>query len=244
MWQGATIGTEVAPLKGFPDWRGETPQRKPRGSITGVPEYLKNAPAATLSAMNSTLRSRQNDNTRRTGFAAILAVAGLFLGGCATTYTPAANLELFSRSAPLPQLVQAGKQFEVAEATAAKREGDFVLNGAGNSMLPVYLPGTAIVVHPCSFKELRKGQAVVYQNRRGRYVAHMLVEDMPKGWFAIGLNNPEPDDDLVTKHNLVGVITAAYAAADTPFRADVAERIAVRDAVNGGTKVAGLSSTR
>ncbi|MBI5766251.1 MAG: S24/S26 family peptidase [Verrucomicrobia bacterium] len=193
--------------------------------------------------MNSTTRSRQNDTTlRRAGLAAILAVAGLLFGGCATTYTPAANLELFARSAPLPQLVPSGKQVEAAEATAARREGDFVLNGAGHSMLPVYLPGTAIVVHPCRFNELRRGQAVVYHNRRGSYVAHMLVEDMPKGWFAIGLNNPEPDDDLVTKHNLVGVITAAYAAADTPFRSDVAERIAVRDAVNGGARVAGLST--
>lgn len=191
--------------------------------------------------MNSTNRSRQNEMIRRTGLAAMLAVAGLFFGGCAATYTPTANLELFARTAPLPQLVTPGRQFATAEAVAAKREGDFVLNGAGSSMLPVYLPGTAIVVHPCSFNDLRRGQAVVYQNRRGRYVAHMLVEDMPKGWFAIGLNNPEPDDDLVTKHNLVGVITAAYAASDAPFRSDVAERIAVRDAVSGGTKVAGLA---
>ena len=29
------------------------------------------------------------------------------------------------------------------------------------------------------------------------YVAHMLVEDMPRGWFAMGLNNSEPDIEYV-----------------------------------------------
>jgi len=105
------------------------------------------------------------------------------------------------------------------------------------SMAPVYLPGTAIVVHPTSFKELRKGQAVVYRSSRGHYVAHMLVEDMPKGWFAMGLNNTEPDLDYVTANNLVGVIRAAYAPANAEFRPDIAERLAVRDAVAKGTAI-------
>jgi hypothetical protein len=190
--------------------------------------------------MNSTTRSRQNANLLRTGFGLVLAAAGLLCGGCATTYNPAKNLELFTRTAPLPQLVDAAKPLDAAEAAAAKCEGDFALHGVGESMAPVYLPGTAVVVHPCNFKALRKGQAVVYLNRRGRYVAHMLVEEMPKGWFAIGLNAAEPDDDLVTTDNLVGVIKEAYAAADTPFRADIAQRIALRDGLARGAALAGL----
>jgi signal peptidase I len=133
---------------------------------------------------------------------------------------------------------------EKAEAIAAKHDGDLALQGVGMSMAPVYLPGTAIVVHPVNFRALQKGQAVVYVNSRGRYVAHMLVEEMPKGWFAIGLNNPEPDDDYVTADNLVGVIKEAYAANDTPFRADIAQRIALRDSLKGSTTVASLSSAK
>lgn len=182
--------------------------------------------------MNSLSTSRQNPI--RFGFRACLALAlaaaGLLLGGCAS-YSPASNLELFTRTAPLPTLVQRGKELATAEAAAAKSDGDFALHGVGASMEPVYLGGTALVVHPSSYRALRKGMAVVYVNRRGNYVAHMLVEEMPKGWFAMGLNNAELDDDLVTAGNLVGVIKEAYAANDTSFRPDIAARIAMRDAV-------------
>ena len=193
--------------------------------------------------MNSTARSRQNVTLFRTGFALVLAACGLLLGGC-VSYSPAKNLELFARTAPLPTLVPHGREMDAAEATAAKRDGDFALHGVGYSMAPVYLPGTAIVVHPVSFHMLRKGQAIVYVNSRGHYVAHMLVEEMPKGWFAIGLNNADPDDDLVTADNLVGIIKDAYAANDTNFRADIAQRIALRDSVARGAPVASLSGAK
>ena len=186
--------------------------------------------------MNSTTRSRQNVTNFRAALGLAVAAAGLLLGGCAS-YTPAANLELFARTAPLPQLVTCGQQMAAAESAAAKRPGDFALTGAGQSMAPAYLPGTAVVVHPCGFPTLRQGQAVVYLNRRGRPVAHMLIEEMPKGWLAIGLNNAEPDDDYVTADNLVGIIKEAYAAADTPFRADIAARIALRDSLARGKSV-------
>jgi hypothetical protein len=185
----------------------------------------------------STLNQNPNHLGFRAGLALALAAAGLMLGGCAT-YSPANNLELFARSAPLPTLVAHGKEMATAEAVAAKSDVDFALHGVGSSMEPVYLGGTAIVVHPCGYRTLRPGMAVVYVNRRGNYVAHMLVEEMPKGWFAIGLNNAEPDDDLVTAGNLVGVVKQAYAANDTPFRQDIAARIALRDAVsNHATQV-------
>ena len=182
--------------------------------------------------MNSTAAlSQKGFSSRfRAGLALALAAGGLLLGGCAT-YSPANNLELFARTAPLPTLVAHGKEMATAEAVAAKSDVDFALHGVGRSMEPVYLGGTAIVVHPCSYRTLRAGMAVVYTNRRGHYVAHMLVEEMPKGWFAIGLNNAEPDDDLVTAGNLVGVVKSAYAATDSPFRQDIAARIAMRDAL-------------
>jgi peptidase S24-like protein len=189
--------------------------------------------------MNSTADSRQNHPTRtflRSGFALALALAGLCFGGCAS-YSPVHNLDLFTRVAPLPTLVPHGQQNAVAEADAKKHPGDFALYGEGSSMQPVYESGTSIVVHPCSYQALRKGMAVVYINRRGAYVAHMLVEEMPKGWFAIGLNNAEPDDDLVNADNFIGVVREAYASADTNFRPDIAARIAMKQALSTGTQV-------
>ena len=182
--------------------------------------------------MNSLSTSHQNSIRFgfRAGLALALATAGLLLGGCAT-YSPANNLELFARTAPLPTLVAPGTEMAAAEALAAKGDYDMALHGVGSSMEPVYVSGTAIVVHPCSFRSLRKGMAVVYVNRRGHYVAHMLVEDMPKGWFAIGLNNAEVDDDYVTANNLVGVIKEAYTANNATFREDIAARIALKNAV-------------
>jgi hypothetical protein len=189
--------------------------------------------------MNSTNASRQNVttfNALRFGFALILAAAGLSFGGCAS-YSPTHNLELFTRVAPLPTLVPHGRQDAAAEADAKQHPGDFALYGSGSSMSPVYEDGTSIVVHPCSYQALRKGMAVVYINRSGRYVAHMLCEEMPKGWFAIGLNNAEPDDDLVNADNFIGVVREAYASADTNFRPDIAARIAMKATLSTGIQV-------
>lgn len=166
-----------------------------------------------------------------------LTAAGLMFGGC-STYSGAANVDLFVRTAPVPSLVKHGTEFAAAEALAKQNPGDIALMGAGSSMEPMYVAGTAIVVHPESYVTLRKGQPVVYRNTRGYFVAHMLVEETREGWIVAGINNDEPDETLVTKNNLVGVIKAAYAAADTSFRADVAARIALQDGIDRGAKMA------
>ncbi len=179
----------------------------------------------------------QNSRARRSFAALALAAAGLCFGGCAT-YTPQSNMELFVRTAPVPSLVTPGKEFAAAEAHAAKDARSFALIGSGKSMEPMYVSGTAIVVCEQSFQTLRPGMAVVYRNHRGYYVAHMIVEETRGGWLAIGVNNESPDQDLVTKANYVGVIQAAYAAADTPFRADVAARVALKDGIDRSARMA------
>lgn len=151
-------------------------------------------------------------------------VAVMLLDGCAH-YTPASNMALFARKAPAPTLVSRGKQFAMAEAHAAQNDNSFVLFGSGRSMEPMYPSETAVVVHECSFRTLEIGMPVVYRNGRGFYVAHMLVGDVPGGWLAIGVNNTEPDDDLVTGKNFVGVITAAYAPAAAPQHSEIASRV-------------------
>ena len=193
--------------------------------------------------MNSTL-PRRNESPRTAIFgksrviaALALAAAGLGFGGC-TTYSPASNMEMFVRTAPVPALVAHGKELAAAEAHAARDANSFALVGSGKSMEPMYVSGTAIVVHEQAYSTLRAGMPVVYRNSRGYYVAHMLVEEMRNGWVAIGVNNSEPDQELVTPRNFVGVIQAAYAAADTPFRADVAARVALKDGVDRSAKMA------
>lgn len=179
----------------------------------------------------------QNSRARRFCAALVLAAAGLGFGGCAT-YSPQGNMELFVRTAPVPSLVEPGKEFAAAEAHAAKDERSFALIGSGKSMEPMYVSGTAIVVHEQSYQTLRVGMPVVYRNSRGYYVAHMIVEQLRGGWLAIGVNSSTPDAELVTKENYVGVIQAAYAAADTPFRADVAARVALKHGIDRSAKLA------
>jgi hypothetical protein len=59
---------------------------------------------------------------------------------------------------------------------------------------------------------LKPGMPVVYLNRSGTPVAHVLIERQAEGWVVAGVNNTEVDDDLVTPRNLVGMVRCAYAA--------------------------------
>lgn len=77
-------------------------------------------------------------------------------------------------------------------------------------MEPAYCPGTVLVVHPTSLFMLKTGMAVVYRNREGRHVAHVIVAETNHGWVVQGLGNPEPDDECVTAANLVGVVRCAF----------------------------------
>jgi hypothetical protein len=143
--------------------------------------------------------------------AAAVFASSFFVQACAT-YPQEQTKELLARLAPPVTAVPSGAALAMAERVAATREGDFALAGMGESMAPYFVPGTAVVVHPTSYFLLRRGMSVVYVNRGGTPVAHMLLEKSPQGWLAIGLNNREPDDDVITPRNLVGVITSAFVA--------------------------------
>lgn len=123
---------------------------------------------------------------------------------------PAASARLFSQEQPPLHLAGRGDHIRFAEKRAGESPRSFVMIGAGRSMEPAYPPGTALVVEERGFRSLRPGMCVVYRNTEGFYVAHVIVERLPRGWIAIGLNSKEPDDDFVTSINFVGVITAAF----------------------------------
>ena len=124
---------------------------------------------------------------------------------------------------PVPVLVSAGFEMEIAEQEAAK-VGGTVLWGVGESMEPLYAPKTAVVVTAMDYDDIKKGMTVVYRKPNGRYVAHAVVGEDAKGYIVQGMNNDVPDELSVNEKNLVGVITAAFSANDTQFRAAIARR--------------------
>lgn len=176
---------------------------------------------------------------RMARLAAVAGLAGgaLVFSGCSSlSVTSSRQLETIVALAPAPVLVAKGQELQAADVAAAQTSGAQAFIGAGDSMQPIYASGTAIVVTPCDYTQLRPGLSVVYVNSDGRGVAHALVEATRDGWVVQGVNNPAPDSDLVTARNLVGVITQAYAASDTPLRREIAARAMLKLAPGAGSK--------
>lgn len=134
-------------------------------------------------------------------------IAGLLLAGCETvsesapagTPTPSANVKKY----------QAWKD---AEMLAQRQTGREALVGGGDSMKPIYGDNTMLVVTPIAYDDLQPGMTVVYTNRRGRRVAHQLLEKLSEGWRVQGFNNAEEDSELVTPQNLIGVVYASLSS--------------------------------
>jgi hypothetical protein len=154
---------------------------------------------------------------------AVVALASSTLA-FGSSFSVRKNLDTIVALAPAPVLVKKGFELRSAEAAAAQITGAQAFLGAGESMEPIFASRTAIVVTPVDFAQLRPGMSVVYVNQDGRGVAHTLIKKTRSGWMAQGVNNPDRDEDLVTAQNLVGAITQAFAASDTPFRRELAGR--------------------
>ncbi|WP_221030953.1 S24 family peptidase [Actomonas aquatica] len=116
---------------------------------------------------------------------------------------------IYVAETPSPQLIASDQLWSHAEARAKTLRG-ITLRGQGRSMLPLYKPGTVLVIAPIKFADLRRGQTVVYYNSEHRQVAHVLVAKCDDGWRVAGLNNRLHDDEGVTAQNLFGVVAEAY----------------------------------
>lgn len=176
--------------------------------------------------MNSSPRlTRLARVLRRVGCALVaLAAAAVAEAGITSERLLAAII----KQTPESTLVEKGEQMKRAEAAAAEIPGASAFWGVGSSMEPLFASGTAIVVAPINFKELKKGMTVVYISSRGRMVAHSLKGDLPKGWIAQGVGNDEEDDDLVTRGNLVGVIVQAYSEMASEFRVALTKELVAK----------------
>lgn len=86
----------------------------------------------------------------------------------------------------------------------------FILVGTGRSMHPLYPAGTLLVLRACDYRELQRGQTVVYRNEHKRAVGHVLIAKARDGWRVQGLNNHTHDMEPVVAENLIGVVVAAF----------------------------------
>lgn len=137
---------------------------------------------------------------------------------------------------PAPRLVAEGGELKAAEARAAALPNAHALRGIGSSMEPLYATNTAVVVQEIDYDDIKKGMTVVYVKSNGHRVAHSVVGETRGGFLVQGVNNDEEDAELVTPDNLVGVITEAFASADTVFRMETTKRLAAKGKIKVGNR--------
>lgn len=126
-----------------------------------------------------------------------------------------------------PRAISCGESDAWREAIdlVSRTPGAFILQGTGQSMMPLYPPGTLLVIQETNFADLRSGQTVIYRNERQRAVGHVLVAKARDGWRARGLNNYTHDGEPVTESKVIGVVIAAYAPPSTPAPRTAQRRI-------------------
>ena len=144
----------------------------------------------------------------------ILAILLLFVASATHASTTVARKVtwikgIYVAESPTSRPVPSELLWSQAESRAKELRGT-TLKGSGNSMLPLYQPGTVLVIAPVRFHELKRGQTVVYFKSGHRPVAHVLVAKCKDGWRVTGLNNRGHDDVGVTADNLFGVVAEAY----------------------------------
>lgn len=120
----------------------------------------------------------------------------------------------YTGGSPRPIEVPATHAWHQASALAERTARAFVLVGSGESMRPLYAPGTILVLRQVAYHELQRGQTVLYRNQRQKIVAHVLVARTRDGWRARGLNNPQHDMEPILAENCIGVVIAAYQPTD------------------------------
>lgn len=117
---------------------------------------------------------------------------------------------VFTGRSPRPVAAPDTEAWQRAGALAEQLPGVFVLVGSGESMQPLYAPGTILVMQRCAYDKLLPGQTALYRNLVGKVVAHVLVTRARDGWRATGLNNLIHDMEPVVAENFVGVVIAAF----------------------------------
>jgi signal peptidase I len=131
---------------------------------------------------------------------------------------------VFTGNSPRPLTLPESDAWRHVNELVRTTPDTFALVGSGQSMEPLYPPGTILVLRQVAFTELQRGQTAVYRNRSQRAVAHVLVVKCRDGWRVKGLNNATHDYDALVADNLVGVVVAAF----TPAANSLERRVAAR----------------
>jgi hypothetical protein len=137
----------------------------------------------------------------------------LFLSGCVGVARETDEMWIrgvFTGKSPRPVAVPETVAWQRASTLADHTFRAFVLVGSGESMEPLYAPGTILVMQHCAYEKLQPGQTALYRNQAGKIVAHVLVARARDGWRATGLNNRSHDMEPVVAENFVGVVIAAF----------------------------------
>ena len=133
------------------------------------------------------------------------------LPGCAG---PAAQSAAAARDrAPVARHVGRTEIMPLANAAADQRPGGFVVVIDTDDMLPNYPPGTAVVIEPVAYSDLREGMVVLFHRRDGTgCCTHVLVMKTPDGWTTRGTSAREDDPQPMTAENYVGRVVGAFTA--------------------------------
>ena len=129
------------------------------------------------------------------------------LGGCEVV--PAAEMHA-------PAAVYSENEILTDAAVYKSKDPDvIVIKTFGISMQPIYREGTIILFKPDKMEDLQAGEVIAYRNSAGQVIVHRLVHLYSGGWLVQGDHNSEPDRELVTPQNLIGVEIAHYFPAGT-----------------------------
>jgi hypothetical protein len=151
-------------------------------------------------------------------FAVLAGAIGLIgVIGCAG---PSARSAAAARDrAPVSRHVSRTEVMTLANAAADQRPGGFVVVIDTDDMLPGYPRGTAVVIEPVAYADLREGMIVLFHRRDGTgCCTHVLVMKTPDGWITRGTSARGDDPQPMTTENYVGQVVAAFTA-DLPATA-------------------------
>lgn len=116
------------------------------------------------------------------------------------------NLEASEIPSPIPFQ----KALSDAQHIASMNPNWILMEAEGNSMNPHYSSNDLIIIEKSDFDDLRPGMVVVYKDKEGDYVGHIILEKTPEGFIAQGFNNSNKDPQLVTKDNYIGTLFATF----------------------------------
>lgn len=144
---------------------------------------------------------------------AFLVACLCLVAGCAAP--------VLSTSFSPPVALVAKDPWKEAELVAQQVPHSRTVVGHGDSMVPLYPPGTVLVLQELHWENLRAGMTVIYsKNPDNPYhmVAHALLKQENDEWLAQGLANQQPDRTLVNRDNYLGTVVAAFRQ-ETPLDA-------------------------